>query len=287
MGFFPGSIYFQETDHGSVLKGPENVTLLWSFINPFQIAVFIVIFAAYPTYTLIYPIVCRKYHKDYFKNIAVEYEYVTKILWISIPLVVIFSLIPLIASVASGYDLAPLFNSIVESLKQSPDVVSGLSYTSDYLVLVVSTGFLKIALSLVRTEFRLEFAKGCLEIVSEENNEFKKMKYLMKGLNSYNKFIRKQLKMNINLSAIYFKIINSPTKERDELIQKICKVFDGDELEVVNNLSKLLEREDKEIVSTTETLKNTLQQLSTSLEWIISAIVGLTGAVISVLTFSH
>lgn len=73
MGFFPGSIYFQETDHGSVLKGPENVTLLWSFINPFQIAVFIVIFAAYPTYTLIYPIVCRKYHKDYFKNIAVEY----------------------------------------------------------------------------------------------------------------------------------------------------------------------------------------------------------------------
>ena len=55
-----------------------------------------------------------------------------------------------------------------------------------------------MAFALSRKRFRLYFAKGCLSISKNSNDEVEKMEFLIKGLNSYNSFLKRHIKLEIN-----------------------------------------------------------------------------------------
>src|SRR6059036_2451898 len=67
------------------------------------------------------------------------------------------------------------------------------------------------------------------------------MEFLIKGLNSYNSFLKRHIKLEINeIKKIYSKITTLPTKEKIETVNKIIQSFEsGDTLEPVRYLSSL------------------------------------------------
>jgi hemerythrin-like domain-containing protein len=98
-----------------------------------------------------------------------------------------------------------------------------------------------MAFALSRKPFRLYFAKWCLAISTNSNDEVEKMEFLIKGLNSYNSFLKRHIKLEINeIKKIYSKITTLPTKEKIETVNKIIQSFEsGHTLEPVRYLSSL------------------------------------------------
>jgi hypothetical protein len=101
-----------------------------------------------------------------------------------------------------------------------------------------------MAFAFSRKRFRLFFAKGCLSISKNSNDEVEKMEFLIKGLNSYNSFLKRHIKLEINeineINEIYSKITTLPTIEKIETVNKIIQSFEsGGTLEPVRYLSSL------------------------------------------------
>jgi hypothetical protein len=124
----------------------------------------------YPPYPA--PFSIEKYFvKRGYESAVSEFELVRKILYVAIPLLIFFTVIDL---------LRPLFEQFV-----SDEIVSMLtnnivSYSArGFLFLTVLAGLLKAVFALSRKRFRLYFAKGCLSIAKNSNDEVEKMEYLI------------------------------------------------------------------------------------------------------------
>ena len=67
---------------------------------------------------------------------------------------------------------------------------------------------------------------------SNENDEVEIMGQFVKGFNSYNSYLRKQIKLHIeNIDNIYSKIISLPRQVKNGIINDVSKVFIEKELE--------------------------------------------------------
>jgi hypothetical protein len=188
----------------------------------------------YPPYPA--PFSLEKYFiKRGFESAVSEFELVRKILYVAIPLLIFFTVIDL---------LRPLFEQFV-----SDEIVSLLTnnivfYSArGFLFLTVLAGLLKMVFALSRKRFRLYFAKGCLSITKSSKDEVEKMEYLIKGLDSYNSFLKRHIKLGINeIKKIYSRIATSPGKEKMQTVNRIIDSFEsGDTLEPVRYLSSIHE----------------------------------------------
>jgi hypothetical protein len=127
--------------------------------------------------------------------------------------------------------LKPLFEQFVSEEIVSTFTENIIFYSArGFLFLTVLAGLLKMAFALSRKRFRLYFAKGCLSIAKNNNDEVEKMEYLIKGFNSYNSFLKRHMKLEINeIKKIYSKITTLPAKEKIELINKIIYSFESED----------------------------------------------------------
>ncbi|HKQ21991.1 MAG TPA: hypothetical protein VJS91_08125 [Nitrososphaeraceae archaeon] len=216
----------------TVSQNLEYAKISVNLFSTFQIIVFAVMVLIYPPYPA--PFSIEKYFiKRGFESAVSEFELVRKILYVAIPLLIFFTVIDL---------LRPLFEHFV-----SGEIVSMLTnnivfYSArGFLFLTVLAGLLKMAFALSRGRFRLYFAKGCLSITKSSNDEVEKMEYLIKGLNSYNSFLKRHIKLGINeIKKIYSRIAILPAKEKSDTVNKIINSFEsGDTLEPVRYLSSL------------------------------------------------
>jgi hypothetical protein len=108
-----------------------------------------------------------------------------------------------------------------------------------FLFLTVLAGLLKMALAFSRKRFRLYFAKGCLSISKNSNDEVEKMEFLIKGLNSYNSFLKRYQTWSKWNKKNLFNDYHSSHK-REKTVNKIIQFFEsGDTLEPVTYLSSL------------------------------------------------
>jgi hypothetical protein len=97
-------------------------------------------------------------------------------------------------------------------------------------------GFLRIITQSTRREFRFYIAKACSKIISEKENEFDKMKYLLLLLDSYNKYLHRNIKMRINnIEEIYSIIYYKDSNERNQIIESICGCLESE-----NNIYRIL-----------------------------------------------
>lgn len=270
------SVHFEITTNGMRLVGPSYAIFLIKALVPFELAVMAVMFIGYPLYTYVYQYFGRKYNKEYFTDVVLEYECIKKVLWIAIPLLSIIWPLSIVYSLVVGSigQYMPVFI-------QDADAAQHIKLIRLLLWLVVGAGLVKMVSLLMRKEFRFDVARGWVELVSKKKDEVEKMEYLMNGLDSYNKYIRKRLKTSINVFQIYSKIIHSPTDERNESIRIIAKTFEIDKLGVLNQLPK--DRK-KEQFSGRDALMLQIQQLGTDVGWLISAMIGIIGAVVSIIT---
>jgi len=197
-----------------------------------QIIVFVVMVIIYPPYPA--PFSIEKYFvKRGFESAVSEFELVKKILYIAVPLLIFFTVIEF---------LKPLFEQFVSDEIVSMFTDNIIFYSArGFLFLTVLAGLLKMVFAISRKRFRLYFAKGCLSIAKNSNDEAEKMEYLIKGLNSYNSFLKRHINLEINeIKKIYSKITILPAKEKIETVNKIIQSFEsGDTLEPVRYLSSL------------------------------------------------
>lgn len=216
----------------TVSENLEYATLAVNLFSTFQIVVFVVMVLIYPPYPA--PFSIEKYFvKRGFESAVSEFELVRKILYVAVPLLIFFTVIDL---------LKPLFEQFVSEEIVSTFTENIIFYSArGFLFLTVLAGLLKMAFALSRKRFRLYFAKGCLSIAKNNNDEVEKMEYLIKGLNSYNSFLKRHIKLEINeIKKIYSKITTLPAKEKIETINKIIYSFESeDTLEPVRCLSSL------------------------------------------------
>jgi hypothetical protein len=102
-------------------------------------------------------------------------------------------------------------------------------------------GVVRIIFQTAKRQFRMYFAKGCCKIItSTKENNFDKIKYLFLGLDSYNKYLRRNTKYEFNaITKIHSIFLSSSSKEKHEIISSVCKSLDGDSFKLAEDLSRL------------------------------------------------
>lgn len=216
----------------TVSENIEYATLAVNLFSTFQIVVFVVMVLIYPPYPA--PFSIEKYFvKRGFESAVSEFELVRKILYVAIPLLILFTVIEF---------LKPLIEQFVSEEVVAMFTENIVFYSArGFLFLTVLAGLLKAVFALSRKRFRLYFAKGCLSIAKNSNDEVEKMEYVIKGLNSYNSFLKRHIKLEISeIKKIFSKITTLPSKEKSDTVNRIIKSFEsGDTLEPVRYLSSL------------------------------------------------
>jgi hypothetical protein len=256
----------------------ERVVFLYSRII-LQITYIIILFI-YPPYPA--PYSSEKYFRARgFETAVVEYEYVKKILYIAIPILIFSTIIPFIATAITA--LGPPIGYI-SSLNSTPVLKGLLYYAQLYSFLIVIAGLFKIIIAIARKKFRLFFARGCFKIMQRQEDEVQKMGYFIKGLNSYNSYLRRHLNIQIkDIKKIYSIIISAPVHDKNEVVGNISQAFiynrlEDDTLLPVRYLYKILNAPETEQFLTEQSAVNKIK------EWSAIAAV-LIPLVISIITF--
>jgi hypothetical protein len=99
---------------------------------------------------------------------------------------------------------------------------------------------LQIFSPLIRKDFRFYFAKTCIDISEEKKSEAERTRYLILALESYNRYLRRYLKLQFNnAKKIYSKVSCCSSFDRDYFILSLKKTFKtNDELQPAFFISK-------------------------------------------------
>lgn len=209
----------------TVQQNFQHAKLAVDIFSFFEIIVFIVMIIIYPPYPA--PYSAEKYFMERGYEAAVtEFNLVKKILYVSVPLLIFFTVINL---------LQPFLENFFPARQFIAPVTESIVFYSarGFLFLAVLAGILKMVFALARKRFRLYYAKGCMALVKKSNDEVEKMGFLIMGLNSYNSYLRRYMNLQIkDIKKIYSKLATLSDQEKDASIAKIIGSFDsGDTLE--------------------------------------------------------
>lgn len=120
------------------------------------------------------------------------------------------------------------------------------------LIIAIYPVLFAVSLLSIRKEFRFYFAHACMkvitdEVISEKKDVIEKTNYLIRGLNSYNIYLRRSIGFQIrDLKGLYSTIISHSPIEKKGLIDFLSSAFedDNDKLKAVRYLS-VLEKDEK------------------------------------------
>jgi hypothetical protein len=246
------------------IKGLENGSFTIQYINSnlyiyyiiiyFQYGVFLITLLVFPPFPA--PHSTERYFKIRgFENAVIEYEFVRDILLVALVLLIIILAFTIALPFIHSYFPPPLNMILDPAILNVPTAgqeilpLHLIYYLRFYLFIIVLGAFLKLLFAIAKPEFRLYFAKGCFKIIVKKQNEADKMKYLIKGINSYNKYIKRWMNLQMSeLTKIYSKISSSSQDERAEIIESLSSSIDqgSDNLETMKillSLSKLTEEQ--------------------------------------------
>jgi YVTN family beta-propeller protein len=224
-------LFFRQ--HSQYAGELEYEKLLIFYLNNIIVqGIFVVMLFFYPPFPAPYP------SKEYFRKrgyhtAVFEYDYVKRILYVAVPLFILATIFaPLIQP-----QIQPLIRDVTSINLNVEMQHPAFRFVQGVIFFVVIAGILKIVFAIVRKRFRLYYAKGCFEIIMARKNsskidEVQRMGFVIKGLNSYNAYLRRHLDLNIpSMGAIYSKISKMPRNKKDETINQLCKIFTEENLE--------------------------------------------------------
>lgn len=203
----------------------------------------------------------ERFSKNNYENIANEFEFIKKALFVGLPILVILITISELLTYfkINGYLLSHyffLYDAIFAILAASVATVTGC--------------LLRIVVCTAKIEFRFYLARGYCRISSEKQNNFDKIKYLFLSLDSYNKFLVRKTKFGIkSIDRIYSEIMHTDARKNDEMIISINEHLSGDGLDLATYLSKIYKTTETEPFFIREAL---VQKLKTVAAFLAAAI---------------
>ena len=220
------------------------------------------------------------FSKRGYENVVLEYEFIKKLLFVIIILLAIVLIILysnlfyqnnfLTNKTSTNNTLTisdmlrekPSLNPsliVFDMLREKPSLNPSLIVFSTILTYIAIASILRITTQNLKKEFRFYFAKACCKIILNKNDKVEKMNYLFLLLSSYNKYLQRNLKIEINdIKKIYSIILSKETNQQIEIIESICASLEGDKLKLARYLSSLQKIPDSEFyikVSLFEQLK--------------------------------
>lgn len=261
-GYYYFPTILSSSDH--YFSPSSNHTAFITLVSALGCYVLVIIYSVYPIIFAAERYIIKE--KKGYQDIANEFEFVRKVLFVSIPILIIltttdqlFTYLQISRYLISYY--LPFYDFSFAILTSSMAVVIGA-------LLRVSTQF-------IRKEFRFYLAKGyCIIALNKEDKDLDRIKYLISSLDSYNKYLLRKIKFGIkNINKIYSDIIiiiNSDVKKRDEVIKSICEYLNtGDRLRLATYLSTLYKVPDTEQFFVKE---SPIQKLRTIGAFLVAAI---------------
>jgi hypothetical protein len=206
----------------------------------------------------LYPIVltAERLSKRNYENIANEFEFTKKSLFVALTILVILVIIALLLT-----NLHIILHFILNDVS--------LAILAASLATAIGS-ICRISAYTARKDFRFYLARGYCRISSEKKNNFDKIKYLFLSLDSYNKFLVRKTKFGIkNIGKIYSDIMHNDARKNDEMIKSINEHLGGQGMDLAIYLSKIYEVSDKEQFFVKESL---LQKSKTIAAFLAAAI---------------
>ena len=100
-------------------------------------------------------------------------------------------------------------------------------------------------------------------LITQKKNELEKFKYLILLLKSYNKYLERNLKIEIkDIEKIYSLILNKQNNERNQTLNNICNMLEKDRLDLGVYLKSLYNVPESEFY-VKESLIKTLKVIGT------------------------
>jgi hypothetical protein len=150
----------------------------------------------------------------------------------------------------------------------------GFYFLEMTLFFTVYFTFFSLIYSYIRRDFRFQFAKACMNVIENKKDEVNKIYYLMLGLNSYNKFLKRNLKFQFDDALVCSKIISS--SEKNQSLNLIIESFkDNDKLKPVSCLSNIIKPSDKEQFLVEKSLRGKIKDVVTILTTIIPVVISI------------
>jgi hypothetical protein len=223
-----GYNYFRAIATGNSFDLGSNYFAFVSLVSALACYLAVIIYGLSPlTFTT------KKYVKSY-QDIADEFEFVKKILFIGIPVLIILTIID---QLFTYFQLSSYLTSHYLLLYDFSFAILAFSMA------IVIGALLRVASHIIKREFRFYLAKGyCIAASKNEEGDLDRMKYLLSSLDSYNKYLLRKIKFGIkNVNKIYSDImITSDAKKKDEIIKSICQCLgEEDRLKLATYLSTL------------------------------------------------
>jgi hypothetical protein len=202
-----------------------------------------------------------------YENIANEYEFVKKCLFVGLPvLVILITVSRLLTYFQLDYYLLNHYLTL---------------YDASFAILAASIAtvlgsLLRIAVYTAKREFRYYLARGYIGISSRKQNSFDKIKYLFLSLDSYNKFLIRKTKLGIkNIDRIHSDIMHTDTKKNDEMIKAIDEHLGRQGMDLGIYLSKVYKVTDTEPFFIKESLAQKLKTVGAFLAAAIPIVISI------------
>ncbi|MDQ3837549.1 MAG: hypothetical protein M3270_11555 [Thermoproteota archaeon] len=121
-------------------------------------------------------------------------------------------------------------------------------------------------------------------VSSQKQDSVEKVRYLILTLDTYNKFLERNLKLKIkDIRRVYSLIISASLEQKIKIRDSIGKALEKDKLELARQLAEISSLPDEEEFLINErTLLN--QRLNDILTVIIPALISVVGFIIAILT---
>jgi hypothetical protein len=219
------------------------------FLNSFEIIAFILIVLLYPPYPAPAPIKWYFEKRGFIRAVS-EFRLVRQVLYIVVPLLIVFTVFGLIhdfwlpdtshkvTTVNTLNTTGPL---VQIALIIDPHMPT-FNFAKLLLFFIVISGMFKIICAFARTEFWLYYARGCFVLMQDSKNEADEMKFFVMGLNSYNSYLRRKTKLQIkDLKRAYSKIAAASINQKNNTFGKFALFFLSDKSVEHNTLFPLRE----------------------------------------------
>lgn len=252
----------------------NNGYLGFHILSFFQYSVFVVMLILYPLYPSMLSLEKFLVNRNP-ESTVTEYELLKKIIYILFPFF-IFGFAYLIGGTIEGSPFEIVLNSIGDPILSN--LVLSIIGT---IFFIVGSALLRIILLTVRKEFRFYFAKTLFRVISKKEDESEKIEYLVKALNSYNKYIRRTLALEIKeLKNIYSRILSDPNTDKNYSIEKLSQAFeDRDKFNPIKCLSRLFKDINTEHFLAKEPIGKKLEDWATILGTMVSTVAAIIGIV--------
>ncbi|HEU4448144.1 MAG TPA: hypothetical protein VFR94_25970 [Nitrososphaeraceae archaeon] len=203
-----------------------------------------------------------------------EYFYVKKILYIEIPILIIIAIFTSIASMYTIDVFQPIYSfgrtfAVLTLIASFLVFIGGLMIT---LLVSVTGGIIWMILQSLLKEPLFYLAKAHLMRASDEKDENKKVIYLIKSIEYYDKYLRRRLNLRINnLKEIYSKLILDPAFVRTDVMESLITAFgeDDEKLKPAKYLSQISDIQETSKFLVEESIKQKINDFAIFLATII------------------